>query len=179
MKFSSKDELLDIIDDFYLLFGNKYSSLIPLLLKTVILTQELPLDLEKAIKMQNSTFDYSSGLFSQLLSFLSTVLGKDIKMHWKDGILAEYRKISIFDNSPDSRPSPRQSHRLSNKTDTGLSAISRNSVSSRISVQEAETLDTKQKFNVKGYRALELQILNDMICARYSQSYFEFYALED
>jgi hypothetical protein len=47
MKFSTKSEIFDMLDDFYLMFWNKFKILIPLLMKALILTEELGLKLEK------------------------------------------------------------------------------------------------------------------------------------
>ena len=152
MKFQDKLELQEFLDDFFIITANKYSKLMSLIMKALILSQEINLGLAKLLRKEDCRIGFESLEFRDLIDVVGKLYGKNIKVSALNGCIAEYRRINIFESPV--------------KKKSGARASS--------STQEKEELHF---FNLKGYSMMEFLVVNEMFCICYTQSYYSYFGM--
>lgn len=80
-----EEELGEILDDFYLLFLNKYEDVAVLIVKCLILGLGCSFDMERHFSNKDIQFEYDSNLFRHFLTIFSRLFGINITLSFDDG----------------------------------------------------------------------------------------------
>ena len=77
--------MAETLDDFYLLFLNKYEDVIVLMLKSLLLGLGSSYEIEKAVSQPDVTFNYSTSLFKHFLTIVTKLFGITIRFRFSEG----------------------------------------------------------------------------------------------
>jgi hypothetical protein len=73
-------EIVELLDDFYLLFLNKFEDVVVLLLKSLILGLGCSFEIEKKVSQASITFDFDSRVFKSFLQVVCKLFGCSVSL---------------------------------------------------------------------------------------------------
>ena len=100
------EELAETLDDFYLLFLNKYDEVVVLIVKLLVLGIGSSFEIEKKISQQFVNFDYDDNLFKHFIEMMSKIFGCTYIIEFSNGgasmfsTPAEEAKVQLGNGKP-------------------------------------------------------------------------------